>query len=128
MLDRCYNDDAPNYEDYGGRGIEVHYKWHDLEEFVLDMFPRPNRSFTLDRIDNNGHYTPWNCRWATAEQQANNKRNSRKVFFEGEWYTVGQLARKYSIAHGTLWCRLFRDQWSMQRALSTGPFLSGEDS
>ena len=78
MKNRCYNKNHPSYKDYGGRGITICDEWRNsFEAFYnyvskLDHFNEPGRS--LDRIDNNQGYCPGNVRWATAKEQANNKR------------------------------------------------------
>lgn len=88
---RCDNPDNAWYHRYGGRGINVCERWRGFwgfAHFINDMGPRPTPQHSLDRIDNDGHYEPGNCRWATVEEQNANKTRSGKngptVVFEGK--------------------------------------------
>ena len=75
MRRRCYNTKDISYSYYGGRGIKVVERWHDFENFYLDMGDKPT-GMQLDRIDNDGDYGPANCRWVTPTENNNNKRNN----------------------------------------------------
>lgn len=77
MLQRCYNPKDAQYASYGGRGIKVCARWKEsIKNFHEDMGERPSKDYSIDRRDNDGNYTPENCRWATKTQQNMNQRVS----------------------------------------------------
>ena len=74
MKTRCLNPNNKRFKDYGGRGIMICERWMVFENFLADMGERPEGK-TLDRINNDGHYEPSNCKWSTSKEQANNRSN-----------------------------------------------------
>lgn len=118
VKDRCLNPNIKDFPNYGGRGITLCDAWNNsFEEFFNDMGPRPSPAHSIDRIDNNGPYSPQNCRWAVAEVQHSNTRANRHISFQGETKTLTQWARITGIAKDTLHYRL-KAGWSIERALT----------
>jgi hypothetical protein len=118
MLSRCYNPRFEKYSSYGARGIRVCDRWrHDFSAFLSDMGERP-AGMSLDRIDNDGHYSPENCRWATAEEQQANKRNTVRVTHEGRTLPLAEWSRETGINYSALRQRLFRYGWTTARAFT----------
>jgi hypothetical protein len=109
------------YPRYGGRGIKICARWNLFEHFFADMGARPP-GHCLDRIDNNGDYSPENCRWATWIEQQNNRRDCRYYTMDGRTQSLSQWARELGIKQDTAKKRLNRG-WSVKDAFhkSTGP-------
>ncbi|SRR6266446_4422062 len=76
MRHRCLSPKSPIYKNYGGRGITICLRWGLFKNFLEDMGPRPGnkREYTLERIENDKGYSPSNCKWATWEEQGQNRR------------------------------------------------------
>lgn len=117
MKQRCLNKNNPRWYSYGGRGIKVCKRWMDFTKFYADMGNPPD-NMTLDRINNNGNYTPDNCKWSDAIEQQNNMRTNHFVTYKNKTKTVSQWAIYLGINKSTLSKRLSRG-WSTKRALST---------
>lgn len=125
MMNRCHNPNCFAYNDYGARGISVCKRWHKFENFYKDMGDPPSKKHSLDRIDNNGSYSPENCRWATKKEQANNRRSNRIIEVDGEELTLMQASEKYKINFRTISTRLDRG-WDAKKALMTPPQQKAE--
>ena len=96
IINRCENVSHKDFNDYGGRGIKICKEWRkDFLAFYSDMGDRPSNKHSIDRIDNNKGYSKDNCKWSTWTQQANNRRNNRKISINGESKTIAQWARYF---------------------------------
>jgi lambda repressor-like predicted transcriptional regulator len=113
MRSRCNNPNVWCYYRYGGRNIKICDRWDDFLLFVEDMWESFEEGLTLDRIDTDGDYCPENCRWATKEEQSNNKIDSLSLYFEGQYYTEAQLARKTGVNRTTIQQRRNRG-WTVE--------------
>jgi hypothetical protein len=109
MKARCLNPNAPKYHRYGGRGITICDRWlNDFWSFAADMGEKPTPEHTMDRIDNDGHYTPDNCRWATRKEQQRNTRSVLWVEIDGVKYRAQDLGEKAGILSRTIKDRVNR--------------------
>lgn len=118
MVARCTKPQWSTYRFYGARGITVCDDWlHDFTRFKADMGPRQD-GYEIDRIDVNGPYAPWNCRWATRLEQMNNIRPTVKIVVNGESMTLRDASRRFGVKPFTIAGRLKRG-WDHTSAATT---------
>lgn len=118
MLARCLNPSHEAYANYGGRGITVCDRWRVYEGFLADMGRRPTLAHTLERDDNDGHYEPGNCRWATKTEQLRNRRNNRVIEYRGRTICLAEAAELAGISPELMRWRIKRG-WSPEKAIET---------
>lgn len=136
MRRRCSDVLDKAYPNYGGRGITVCAAWADVKTFCLDVGGRPTPKHTLDRIDNDGHYScgkceecvqmgwPSNCRWATRYDQSINRRNTSVLTYHGVSMPLQEWAKNLNMAPSCLQRRIHRN-WPIEIALFA-PLLVGK--
>ncbi len=117
MNGRCNNPFDRAYKNYGARGIVV--EWENYEQFFRDMYKTYSPGLTLDRIDNDGNYSPLNCRWATAKEQANNTRKNRQITLDGITKTTTQWCEELGLRVGTVNQRINHYGWTFEEAFTT---------
>lgn len=126
MKQRCLNPNNPRWMSYGGRGIKICKEWMVFDNFLKDMgFPPDDK--TLDRLDNDDHYRPSNCRWATRIEQQNNMRSNHLITYQGQTKNITQWATHLCINKSTL-AKRFGRGWPVNRALSTKVIKKGQSN
>lgn len=109
MRYRCNSKESKVYKDYGGRGIKICPQWDDFYEFQeWSLSHGYSAAKSIDRIDNDGDYSPENCRWATMKVQGQNRRNSRLYTYHGQTLTISEWSRRSGIGWNTLIDRIRR--------------------
>ena len=104
MKRRCYSKDEKCYPNYGGRGITICDEWlgeKGFEHFYEWAMANGYRDdLSIDRIDNDGPYAPWNCRWATTKEQGSNRRTNVVIEMRGESHTQNEWAELLGVTRG----------------------------
>ena len=102
---RCLNPNNNHYHRYGGRGITLCKRWQKFENFLEDM-GEPPKGMTIDRKNNNRGYMPSNCRWATPQQQANNRYTNTYITYKGKTQTIAEWSRETGVRYSRLVYRM----------------------
>lgn len=121
MQNRCHNPKAVNRADYAERGIYVCDRWRGENGFVNfldDVGLKPSPEHSLGRIDNDGPYSPENCRWEDRFQQARNTRRTHRLTHNGVTKTITEWSRDLGLSETGIHTRL-KNGWTLERALST---------
>lgn len=118
MIQRCESPTATRYNLYGGRGIKVCDRWHDVRAFVADMGPRPSDQHSIERQDRDGDYEPGNCIWARSREQNQNTSRNVEIEVHGERMCIAEAARRFGVHENTLRDRLKRGV-SPERAIAS---------
>ena len=118
MLTRCHNPNSACRDAYAGRGIYVCDRWRNsFPAFLSDMGERPTPAHTLERIDNDGPYSPDNCRWATRAEQSRNTRKTIRLTHDGKTLCLQDWSELTGVRYITLY-RRFRCGWTADRVLA----------
>lgn len=104
---RCYQKNATGYKNYGGRGIKMCDEWkNSFWTFVSDMGDKPFSACTIERLDTNKDYCKDNCIWATAKEQAENRRNNIYITYQNEVYTLFSICKLLNLKYSTIYWRM----------------------
>ena len=123
MKNRCNDERNVRYNWYGGRGIKVCSEWETYEVFKKDMQKGYKEGVSIDRIDNDKGYFKENCRWATNIEQANNKRNNKKITYQGSTLTLNQWGRKIGVKESAMRVRYYCYKWPTAKLLKEATSL-----
>lgn len=128
MLSRCNNPNNVGWKNYGGRGIYVCEEWaNDYETFKSWALTNGySPELTIDRIDNDGPYSPDNCRFVTKKEQACNRRDSRPISIGGVEKVAKDWVAESTVSYDGILSRLERG-WSPEEAVFHAPQNPGRD-
>lgn len=125
LIQRCTNPNNKDYPNYGGRGIKVCAAWLvAFYYFLYDMGEAPIKH-QIDRIDNDGPYSPYNCRWVTCKENMRNMSRNHMLTFGDKTQALAAWADDYGLLPGTLWSRLFQYNWPIAKALTAPLYNCG---
>lgn len=121
IKERCYNPNSKAFPRYGGRGITMCEEWLNdfsaFEKWCLENGYQKN--LQIDRIDNDGPYAPWNCRFATNKENSQHKGSTRFYTYNGETKNLTQWCEQFNIPYGAVLARITKHGWSFEKAITT---------
>lgn len=109
---------------YFSRGIRVCDRWESFEAFMQDMGPRPTPKHSIERIDNNGDYSPDNCCWASKADQMLNRSTTRRFVYQGETFSINKAAKRVGIGFAAMKARI--ERYGVDVAMSFPKCKKGE--
>ena len=118
MKERCTYKKHVYYDRYGGRGIKICKRWKDFQSFYDDNIDRWKPGLTIDRIDNDGNYSPENCRWVSQAEQNRNRSNAVTMTLNGKTDKLVHWAKRLNLPQNALRCRR-ASGWTDHEALTT---------
>lgn len=121
IKERCYNSNCKSYHRYGGRGIKMCDEWlHDFEVFEEWCYQNGYApGLMIDRIDNDGDYSPDNCRFTTNKENCQHKGNTRFYTYNGKTQNLTQWCDELGLSYSVMLARLTRYRWSFEKAVTT---------
>jgi len=117
MRERCLIPTTKHFDRWGGRGITICEEWKDVAAFIQWARTSYIPGLSLDRINNDGNYSPDNCRWVNATVQNRNRSNNIFITYRGEKRLLAEVAENTGLKYGTLFRRYKRGDISEERLL-----------
>lgn len=120
MIQRCHNPTDSRYHRYGGRGIQVCLEWKSNVKSFYDwaMSNGYQEGLEIDRENNDGNYTPFNCRWTNRVINNNNCASNLMYTYDGMTMTLSQHCNRLGLAYGTVYKRIVTYGWTIERAFT----------
>ena len=112
---RCTNPNVGAYRHYGARGIE--FRFESFEQFLEHIGPKPDPTWDLDRIDNDGHYEPGNVRWVPHKINAQNRRDTLNITYQGRTQCLWEWCKELQVNYGIIQGQLYRAGKTFEEAL-----------
>jgi len=124
MRDRCNNSAPEQYKRFGGAGISVSPHWDTFEQFYKDMGNRPE-GLHLIRKDTSKNYSKKNCFWGELTSQTTNRKTNHFLTYQNHTRTISEWSKIVGIPASTIWSRIEKHNWSIEKSLTVVPISGG---